>query len=52
MKKNLPTKKNIGAVENLLFISQILERTFERGCEARMVQIDFSVVFDIENYTA
>ena len=58
MKRNggvLPTtqftyRKGLGTCDALLCVSHTLQSPFESGQEARIMQIDFSTVFDKVNY--
>ena len=43
-------RKGLGTCDALLCISHTLQRALERGQEARIVQIDFSVDFDRGNH--
>ena len=43
-------KKGIGTCDALLCVARALQSALEMGQEDRMVQIDFSVAFDIANH--
>ena len=43
-------RKGLGTCDALLCVSHTLQRALERGQEARIVQIDFSVDFDRVNH--
>ena len=43
-------REGLGTYDTLLFVSHTLQSAFEKGQEARIVQIDFSAAFDRINH--